>query len=51
MRKFEYITFQNKLTEQKLNELGNDGWELVTHSVVIGNGFGTQYYIFKREKK
>ena len=30
MKKFEYITFQTKLTDTDLNKLGLEGWEMVT---------------------
>ena len=49
MKKFEYITFQKSLSDKKLNELGEEGWELVTHTVAIGS-YGNQYYVFKRIK-
>ncbi len=54
MKKFEYKTFQKKLSVNELNDLGEHGWELVTHSVahsssLIGSTFA-QYYVFKREK-
>jgi hypothetical protein len=48
-KKFEYLTFQTSLSDRRLNELGGCGWELVSHTAVVGLvGFG-QYYIFKRE--
>lgn len=50
MKKFQYKTFNDQLSEDELNKLGNEGWELVTHSVV--NFIITiQYYVFKKEIK
>ena len=54
MKKWEYRHFNEKLEERDLNRLGEDGWELVSHTAVAvagltSRGFG-QYYIFKREK-
>jgi hypothetical protein len=55
MKKWEYKTVNDKLTETQLNSLGEEGWELVSHTAVAtsnflgGSGFG-QYYVFKREK-
>lgn len=53
--KFEYKTFQVKLDDSDLNKLGDQGWELVSHTAVavsnlMSSGFG-QYYVFKRVKK
>lgn len=48
MKKFEYISFQEALSDSDLNRLGLEGWELVTHTAVVASEFG-QYYIFKRE--
>lgn len=45
MKKFEYISLSLRHNElvvsTKLNELGNDGWELVqvVHQYGTGNGF------------
>ena len=41
-------------TPKELNDLGEDGWELVTHSTAVANGLlgstgMNQYYVFKRE--
>lgn len=51
MRKFEYKAFNNRLDEEDLNKLGDDGWELIIHTVAIGATYATQYYVFKREVK
>lgn len=49
MKKFEYKTFQTRLTDEDLNDLGSSGWELVAHTALTtGDKFG-QYYVFKRE--
>jgi hypothetical protein len=48
MKKFVYkckVTFQ---TEEDLNRLGNDGWELVI--VLPPTSASSSRYIFKREK-
>lgn len=49
MKKYEYKTFQNALSDTELNRLGEQGWELVAHTA-FGSGMG-QYYVFKREKQ
>ena len=50
MKKFQYKTFQSALTDEVLNDLGKQGWELVSHTAVMGTFLGGgQYYIFKRE--
>ena len=56
MKKFEYKTTQTKLTDAELNKLGDEGWELITHTAVAVNQFLSgaafgQYYVFKREKQ
>ncbi len=52
MKKWEYIAINSQLSEERLNELGSKGWELVTHTAIINplKGSGSQYYIFKRPK-
>lgn len=53
MKKWEYITFKDGLKDSYLNDLGNEGWELVSHTAlyVPNNRLNPiQYYIFKREK-
>ena len=49
MKKFEYKSFMNALTDKDLNKQGQEGWELVSHTAVSGGGHAVQYYIFKRE--
>jgi hypothetical protein len=50
--RFEYKVFQ-KMTllksERKLNELGEEGWELVAIQNDSGFGGGGANYVFKRE--
>lgn len=48
-RKFEYKSYQEPLSDERLNKLGAEGWELVSHTAVFGGTGGAQYYIFKRE--
>lgn len=54
-KKWEYKSVNAKLSDTQLNEFGEQGWELVSHTAVAvsnlfgGSGFG-QYYVFKREK-
>ena len=51
MKKFEYLTkcyhFGETMQDDELDELGNQGWELV---VIETSGTDTRF-IFKREKK
>jgi hypothetical protein len=49
MKKIEYKSFNTKLTDNNLNELGSKGWDLVSHSVLYYRAELTQYYVFKRE--
>ena len=50
MKKFEYLSFQDKIRTEMLDQLGAEGWELVSHTAVTYGGAGlSQYYIFKRE--
>lgn len=48
MRKYEYYSVNETLTDFDLNRLGRIGWELVAHSAVASNGYFAQYYVFKR---
>lgn len=50
MKKFEYKTFDKKVSDTELNKLGEEGWELVSHSAVCSYNIIIQYYIFKRVK-
>lgn len=54
MPKWEYKHVAVYLGELELNKLGQEGWELVSHSIVNRNGTfnsGTisHYYTFKRQ--
>lgn len=50
MRRFEYKSFNYKLSEFELNRFGNEGWELVSHTAVINKDDELiQYYVFKRQ--
>jgi hypothetical protein len=49
--KIEYMHFNRSLTLRQLNALGDSGWELVSHSVAVGDREVAQYYVFKRDKK
>ena len=50
IKKFEYYTCQDSLSDKALNKLGQKRWELVSHSVAVNMfGNGGQYYVFKRE--
>ena len=48
--KYEYNAISNStfLGDGLLNRLGEDGWELVSHT--YSSDMLTHYYIFKREK-
>jgi hypothetical protein len=49
MKKFEYKVVEIFLEEGEMNELGLEGWELVSY---IGPGmYSSRSYIFKREIK
>lgn len=58
MKKFEYrslaLSHNELVTSTKLNELGNDGWELiqVVHQYGTGHGFESPSVLclLKREK-
>ncbi|MFN0095020.1 MAG: hypothetical protein ACKVVT_09630 [Dehalococcoidia bacterium] len=48
MTKWEYASILNEgpASKQTLDELGNDGWELI--SILQGQGTGKLLYVFKR---
>ncbi len=50
MTQWEYASLRNDgpASREALNELGNDGWELV--SVLQGKDTGQFLYVFKRPK-
>lgn len=48
-KKFEYRHFDCKLSEKDLNKLGNNGWEMVSHTALANYNAFSQYYVFKRE--
>ena len=50
MRQFEYKSIQGRLTEAQMNNLGDKGWELVTHSAILYGNEIHQASIWKREK-
>ncbi len=45
MKKFEYKIVKSSLSEDELNILGDEGWELICHNIVVSN----QMFIFKKE--
>jgi hypothetical protein len=49
MKRFEYKHVNERLTERELNDLGEKGWELVTHTGFAWENRLCQYYVFKRE--
>lgn len=54
MKKWEYKHVNAKMSETELNQLGRQGWELVSHTGIAtsdflgGAGQFKQYYVFKR---
>lgn len=52
MDKFEYktllVSLFNEKTSEGLNELGSEGWELISAATVSGAGIG--YYLFFKRK-
>jgi hypothetical protein len=55
MKQYEYNVLTNRfpLKEELLNEVGKEGWELVSHTYTNKEGLtGWEHiYIFKREKE
>jgi|LakMenE18May11ns_1017448.scaffolds.fasta_scaffold9311280_1 hypothetical protein len=51
MQKYEYVSFQWKLSDKQLNELGSNGWKLISHTAVSSDSNFGQYYVFMREIK
>jgi len=56
MKKFEYCLIRTFLDTEDLNELGGNGWELVSHCFDTSIGHDNMFsnpdrYIFKRELK
>lgn len=51
MKKWEYNCFYEQISRQNLNNLGSEGWELVSHSATSNLGMTSHYYVFKRELK
>ena len=57
MKKFEYKTIpvyatswnRDKNTDEELNSLGKEGWELVTAATIDDDGDSNTWYTFKRE--
>ena len=49
MQKWEYLTFYGSLSEVRLNELGEEGWELIAIIVSNENADARNFY-FKRPK-
>lgn len=51
MKKYEYksIAHTQELPEPYLNELGEEGWELVSYNVTEFDGLQHRY-VFKKEK-
>ena len=57
MKKFEYKKITGNLEEEDLNELGLEGWELVSHTTTQYTKYGEKIkdcnyghiYFFKRE--
>ena len=50
MKKYEYKTFQRELYDSELNKLGDEGWQLISHTAVVNESSFGQYYVFMREK-
>lgn len=46
---YEYKSFNDKLEDKELNELGADGWKLVSHTAIVYSGSLEQYYVFMRQ--
>ena len=54
MKKWEYKRVIHRLYEADLDRLGEEGWELISHTVIKYENFWTsdnsEYYVFKRPK-
>lgn len=48
MKKWEYHITAGSQTQETLNSLGNEGWELVT--VYLSSSGGYNVFVFKRPK-
>jgi hypothetical protein len=48
--KWEYKVIENELSVKELNELGEQGWELVAHERYVQRRIYHRYY-FKRPKQ
>jgi hypothetical protein len=53
MKKWEYLPISRHLWGKDMNNLGEQGWELISYAFTDGGPFGEDVhrYIFKREKK
>lgn len=50
MKQYEYMLQGERLTEQTLNNLGSQGWDLISSQIFQYDGFLRFHYVFKREK-
>ena len=51
-KKFEYKQFNYLMSTKKLNELGEDGWDLISFNMTHPNNYCGQskyFYLFKKE--
>jgi len=54
MKKWEYKRYNRRLSDQELADLGDEGWEMVSHAILKETsilGQGSEYYMFKRSKE